>query len=52
MSNPNQKDVPHPKPIREWPQSVTGQKIQNPRRSPLAETNPHPVPDRNSTNRP
>jgi hypothetical protein len=52
MTNPNLKPVPHPEPIRQWPESVTGQPLQNPRRSPLAEVNPHSVPNRTSTNKP
>jgi hypothetical protein len=56
-TNPNLQDVPHPKPIggeqKHWPESVVGHKIENPRRSPLAEVSTIVVPDRDNTpNRP
>ena len=58
MSNENLQDVPHPRPVggveKHWPESVIGGRhIENPRRSPLAEVNPHVVPNRDdSPNRP
>jgi hypothetical protein len=58
MSNPNLQDTPHPRPVggveKHWPESVIGgRKIENPRRSPLAEVSTIVVPDRDNTpNRP
>lgn len=58
MRNENVQDVPHPKPIggteKHWPSEVIGgRRIENPRRSPLAEVSTIVVPNRDdSPNRP